>query len=146
MDDGRTVLLILLLCDPQLVERTQTGQNAASNPRGIFTFEWDSRRMYLDLLLHCQCLTRNYAYTGHQTGKLEIESFGQASRQGSVADHDDVLEKRCSNVNVACHNGIMNELRQRNEVFETMGVWTCLDGSQGRWGCDVLKSGIIQSP
>ena len=49
-------------------------------------------------------------YAWHQTCQLEIEAFGETTCERGVPDHDDVLEERGSDVDVARHDRIVYEL------------------------------------
>jgi hypothetical protein len=49
--DGRAVLLVLLLADPELVERAQTGEDGAAEPCGVAPLDGVARAVDLDLLL-----------------------------------------------------------------------------------------------
>jgi hypothetical protein len=49
-----TMLLVLVLGDPQLVERAQGRQDRSAQPACVSLLVWDSRRVDLDLLLFRQ--------------------------------------------------------------------------------------------
>lgn len=61
-------------------------------------------------------------HTRHQTGELDVETLDHALGQRRVAHHDDVLEQRGADVDVACHDRVVDELRERHEVFERVTV------------------------
>jgi hypothetical protein len=78
--DGRPVLLPLFRSDPQLMERSQTRQNAPSQPDRMSPFDRVTRRVDLELA------------TGDLEGEFVVQSVSQTGDGRSATDEDDVLK------------------------------------------------------
>lgn len=72
MYDGRSMLLVFFLCDPELVECAQTSQYGTPKPRSVFPLEGYCRGMDLDLLLDTSASVWEQTHTWHQSCELHI--------------------------------------------------------------------------
>jgi hypothetical protein len=86
----------------------------------------------------CPPVAPDSTHTRHQRGKLHIETLNQASSERCVSNNDDILQQRASDIDVAGHDRVVDELMQRYEIFEGMRVRSILHRLQSRRRRDVL--------
>lgn len=98
MHNGSTMLLILLLADPHLVEGAQTCQDRPTKPRGMSPLDGISRRMDLDALSRCLI------------AQLVAQPVYHSGEKGASANADDVAQQRRTAVHVDGADGLGHEL------------------------------------
>lgn len=118
LHDARSVLLILLLGDPELMETAQTSQDTASNPSSILALDDKARRDQL------------VPRAGVDVVDLVIEAVVELVQQGGAAGDDDVGEQEGALIGVDVLDGGLDEARDRVFVLG-LGVVCVVDGGAG---------------
>ena len=96
MDNGSTILLIVLLRDPHSGEGGEMGEDSTTDPDRVFSLTWG-----VDLDLHL-----GWGEVDH----LFLKSLWDSWVHGGTTGHDHVLVEVFSDIDVALHDGLEGEL------------------------------------
>jgi hypothetical protein len=110
--------------NPELVERSETREDAAAQPASVSPLDGVPRRMYLDLRkMNRENLTMSddVAHVTEIPGELAREAVAEAREETPAACEDDVAQEHLAQLGVACAERLADQLRE--------GLW------EGRVGC-----------
>merc|ERR1711953_637166 len=96
VDDCGAALIILLLCDPHLLEGGEGGQDGSSDPDGVLPLR-GSDDLDLD-------------GGGSKSSDLLLHSVGNTRVHGGASEHDSVGVQVLPDVNIALHDGVVGGL------------------------------------
>lgn len=128
------MLLPLILSHPQLMERPQTSQNTSSQPSRVLPLDGISRAMDLDLASRdplCQ---------------FEVESIGETRKETAAADDDNVLQARCTVIDVELKDRVVHEIRQADDTVQAAGRFRVWNLAESRWKRNGLEIKVSPHP
>ena len=119
VDDRWTTLVVLLLRDPHLLERSQGSQDRTTDPHGVFPL-WRSD----DLDLH-----RRWS----QSGDLLLHSLSDTWEHGGTTGHDDVTVQFLTDIDITLDDRVVSSLVDTGGL-KTENRWL----EEGLWSSESL--------
>jgi len=120
VDNGGTVLLIVLLRDPHSGEGGEMGKDSTTDPDGVFSLTWG-----VDLDLHL-----GWGEVDH----FLLKSLWDTWVHGGTTGHDHVLVEVFSDIDIALHDGFEGEVVDWWDFPTDRAEWV----KEGLWASELL--------
>jgi len=122
VDNGCTILLIVLLRDPHSGEGGEMGEDSTTDPDRVFSLTWG-----VDLDLHL-----SWGEVDH----LLLESLWDTWVHSGTTGHDHVLVEVFSDINIALHDGLEGEVVDWWDFATDRTEWV----KESLWASELLIS------